>query len=712
MDWRHILARSHLLLTPVLALGLALFSTAPLPGSPGLSTAAASDNGVAPGQTEFEKARVVADLLQRYHYGGPESAEELMEQATETYLKQLDHGRFFLLQEDVDAFRERMGDLTPDQGDAILEAAYDLHARYRERVEEQTAFALGLLEDGFDFDGDGRFEQDRSEADWAADRDALDELWRQRVTHDALTLELAERSSEEIRDNLERRYTTLRDRAVDAGNEDIMDQFLSAWAGAYDPHSTFLSPQRSEEFDMQMSLQLEGIGAKLTMDQDFTEIVELIPGGPAEQSGELREGERIIGVADGDDGEMKDVVGWRLDEIVDMIRGPKESVVRLKVLPPAGASESSPREVRLVRNKVDLEDQAARKEVIEKATAGGEKKRIGVITIPKFYRDFEAAHSGRDDFRSTTRDVQRLLSELEDEGIDGLLIDLRGNSGGALREATALTALFTGGGPAVQVRDARGHPEQVGESKSDPAYDGPLGVLVDRRSASASEIFAAAIKDYGRGIVLGDQTFGKGTVQQMIGLDNYAIPGEERSGQLKLTLAQFYRVTGESTQLDGVKPDIRLPSEFSHEEFGERATPNPLPATQIDGLDITVHLELETIIEELTRRHEARMDETEAFRALEREISAKREIREDTSVALNKATRQQEQKAREERLLELHNERRRAHGKDPVEQYADVNADELPDALLDASAAIIADFSELLHEADEEVLTAEAQEEE
>ncbi|MBK5942451.1 MULTISPECIES: carboxy terminal-processing peptidase [Halorhodospira] len=705
------MARSHLLLTPVLALGLALFSTAPLPGSPGIPTAAAGENGVVPGQTEFEKARVVADLLQRYHYGGPESDEKLMEQATETYLKQLDHGRFFLLEEDVEAFRERMGELGPGQGDAILEAAYDLHARYRERVAEQTQFALGLLEEGFDFDGDGRFEQDRSEADWAADRDALDDLWRQRVTHDALTLELAERSTEEIRENLERRYNTLRDRAVDADNEDIMDQFLSAWAGAYDPHSTFLSPQRSEEFDMQMSLQLEGIGAKLTMDQDFTEIVELIPGGPAEQSGELREGERIIGVADGDDGEMKDVVGWRLDEIVDMIRGPKESVVRLNVLPPAGASESSPREVRLVRNKVDLEDQAARKEVIEKTDAQGEEQRVGVITIPKFYRDFEAAHSGQDDFRSTTRDVQRLLGELLEEGIDGLLIDLRGNSGGALREATALTAMFTGGGPAVQVRDARGHPEQVGESRGEPAYDGPLGVLVDRRSASASEIFAAAIKDYGRGIVLGDQTFGKGTVQQMIGLDNYAIPGEERSGQLKLTLAQFYRVTGESTQLEGVKPDIHLPSEFSHEEFGERATRNPLPATEIAGLDVTVHIELETIIDELARRHQTRMDQTETFRALERELEAKREIREDTSVALNKATRQEEQKVREERLLELHNERRKAHGKEPVERYADVDADELPDALLNASAAIIADFAQLLREAGDEVLTAEAREE-
>ncbi|MFW6277877.1 MAG: carboxy terminal-processing peptidase [Halorhodospira sp.] len=690
---------SRLLLIPALAVGLLV---AP--------AASADANGVEPGQTEYEKARVVADLLQRYHYGAPESGADLMSEATEAYLRQLDHGRFFLFEEDVEAFRERMSELDPEEADAVLDAAYELHARYRERVSEQVGYALDLLEgDELALSTEGRYEQDRSEADWAEDQEALNELWRRRITHDALTLELAERDQEEIRDNLTRRYKTLRRRAEEAESNDIMDLFLSAWANAYDPHSTFLSPQRSEEFDMQMSLQLEGIGAKLTMEQDFTEIVELIPGGPAEQSGKLSEGDRIIGVADGEDGEMKDVVGWRLDEIVQMIRGPKESVVRLNVLPPAGASESSPREVRLVRNKIDLEDQAARKEIIEKTDAKGETRRIGVIEIPQFYRDFEAAQSGDRNFRSTTRDVEELLTELREEEVDGLLVDLRGNSGGALREATALTALFTGDGPAVQVRDSRGQPEQLGDDSREMTYDGPLGVLVDRRSASASEIFAAAIKDYGRGIVLGNQTFGKGTVQQMIGLDNYAIPGEERAGQLKLTLAQFYRVNGESTQLEGVTPDIRLPSRFSHDELGERAVPNPLPNTTIQAVDVPLHYELDGIIEELQRRYEQRTDELETFQAFQRELELQRELREDTSVALEGSTREQEQQAREERLLKRHNERRRAHGMEPVADYEEVDEDELPDIMLRVSAAVMSDFAQLLESRKEEVLAAESE---
>ncbi|MFP4129996.1 MAG: carboxy terminal-processing peptidase [Halorhodospira sp.] len=692
---------SRLLLLPALALGLALGTSA---------TAAGSE--IAPGQTEHEKARVVTDLLQRYHYRDPDSGEALMAAATKAYLQQLDHGRFNLLEADVERFRERMAQLEPGDADAALEAAYDLHARYRERVREQVAFALELLQDGLETGAEGPYQQDRTKVDWAEDTAALDERWRRRVKHDALTLELAGREAAEIRDNLERRYETLRERAVEAESEDIMDQFLTAWAHAYDPHSAFLSPQRSAEFDMQMSLQLEGIGAKLTMEQDFTEIVELIPGGPAAQSDELREGQRIIGVAEGEDGEMKDIVGWRLDEIVELIRGPKESVVRLNVLPPAGASDNTPREVTLVRNKIDLEDQAARKEIIERAGADGETRRIGVIEIPKFYRDFDAAQAGERDFRSTTRDVERLLDELLAEDIDGLLIDLRDNSGGALREATQLTALFTGGGPVVQVQDSRGNPERLGNSEQEMAYKGPLGVVVNRRSASASEIFAAAIKDYERGIVLGDQTFGKGTVQQLINLNNYAIPGEERSGKLKLTLAQFYRVTGASTQLEGVTPDIQLPYRFSHDELGERAAHNPLPNTRIQAVEVPTHYDqLDTIIDELQRHHQARMAEVETFEAFKRELALRRDLRDETTVALDKATRQEEQEDRQQRLLAAHNERRRAHGLEPLDSYdaIDEAKEELPDVQLQASAAIISDFAQLLAERDEELLATEAE---
>ncbi|MBK1726100.1 carboxy terminal-processing peptidase [Halorhodospira neutriphila] len=691
----------RLLLSLTLALGAALLAPqAPLGGPIAAASAAAAaeqEAALEPGRTEREKARVVADLLERYHYRGSPEDYSVAEEAAEAYLKRLDHGRFFLLAEDAERFRERVAEADGDI-DAIVEAAFDLYTVYQERVTEQIRYALELLDQPLEFDREGRYEPDRREAEWADSEQALDALWRRRVTHDALTLELAGREPEKIRENLGHRYRTLQERALEVSRDDVMADYLSAWASAYDPHSSYFSPRRSKEFDMQMSLQLEGIGAKLTMEQDYTKIVELIPGGPAKSSGKLEEGERIIGVADGEDGRMKNIVGWRLQDIVQLIRGPKESVVRLKVLPPAGASESSPRVVRLVRNKIDLEDQAARKEVIELPAEGAdaEQQRIGVIEIPRFYRDFSAAQAGKEDYRSTTRDVKRLLEELEGQEIDGLVIDLRDNSGGALREATGLTDLFTGEGPAVQVRNHTGQTEQVGGGHP-PAYDGPLGVLVNRRSASASEIFAAAIKDYNRGVVIGDQTFGKGTVQQMINLGNYAIPGEEKSGQLKLTIAQFYRVNGESTQLAGVRPHISLPSLLDHDELGERAAENPLPATRIEPVGVEQRTGIDAgLIETLRERHEQRVAQEAAFEAFTAELEYKRRLREETATPLDKERRQAEKAQREERLLALHNHRREVHGLEPVASYEEIDEEPLPDLLLRESAAVVGDLAELL----------------
>ncbi len=693
----------RLLLSLALALGAALLIPQAPAGGP-LATASAADEAteqeeaLEPGRTEREKARVVADLLERYHYRGSPEEYSLTEEAAEAYLKRLDHGRFFLLADDAERFRSRVAEADGDI-DATVEAAFELYTVYQERVTEQVSYALELLDQPLEFDQEGRYEPDRREAEWADSEQALDELWRRRVTHDALTLELADRETEKIREDLGHRYRTLQERALEVSRDDVMADYLSAWANAYDPHSSYFSPQRSKEFDQQMSLQLEGIGAKLTMEQDYTKIVELIPGGPAKSSGKLEEGERIIGVADGEDGEMKNVVGWRLQDIVELIRGPKESVVRLKVMPPAGASDTSPREVRLVRNKIDLEDQAARKEVIEVPGADADKqRRIGVIEIPRFYRDFSAAQAGEEEYRSTTRDVKRLLDELEGEEIDGLVIDLRGNSGGALREAAGLTDLFTGEGPAVQVRNHAGQTEQVGGAQP-PSYDGPLGVLVDRRSASASEIFAAAIKDYNRGVILGDQTFGKGTVQQMINLGNYAIPGEEKSGQLKLTIAQFYRVNGKSTQLAGVEPHISLPSPLDHEELGERAAENPLPTTRIDPLGVEQRSGIdEALIDTLRERHRQRTAEDAAFEAYTAELEYKRQLREETATLLDKERRQAEKDRREERLLALHNRRREVHDIETVDGFEAIDDEPLPDLLLRESAAVVGDLVELLSE--------------
>ncbi len=715
--WRELVGR-HPLLSAAVAITLALLLSPIIGGEPQSpeSTAAVEAaeahpssllEPLHPGRAQREKTLVVADLLGRYHYSSRNIDERMTRDAVENYLERLDRGRLYLLADDVASFREHTPELMRGLSRGDVQPAFDLYNTYRVRVGERIEHALALLEDGtlLDFDGNGAYEQDRRDIEWADDRAALDEVWRQRVTHDALTLHLAGRDNDQILDNLTRRYRNIEKVAREAEEEDVINHYLTAWAAAFDPHSSYFSPQRSEDFDINMSLQLEGIGAQLRHRQDFTEVVGLISGGPAERSGKLSLGDRIIGVAQGKDGEMEDVVGRQLHQVVNLIRGPEGSTVRLKVIPPSGSD--TPRLIELVRSTVRLEDQAARSDIQERTAPDGGTERIGVITIPTFYRDFRAAQANDPDFRSTTRDVERLLEELLAEGIHGLVIDLRGNSGGSLREATTLTQLFTGGGPAVQVRNHRGKLEMVGDGNGTPAYAGPLAVLVDRRSASASEIFAAAIQDYGSGIVIGDQTFGKGTVQQMINLDNYAIPGEDQSGRLKLTIAQFYRVNGESTQLVGVTPDIHLPSHLDHDELGERATRNPLPATKIRAVNVPRRHDFADLLPALTLRHEMRTRDDDAFLALQAELELRREARKNSSVPLNKEARQAEAKAYEDERLAVHNLRRLSHGLEPLEKAEDINEDDLPDLLLEVTADIVLDLHLLQRQHEADQLTAE-----
>ncbi|RLK50531.1 S41A family C-terminal processing peptidase-1 [Alkalispirillum mobile] len=666
------------------------------PGRPGPAVANAD---LAADSDQRETASVIADLLTRYHYRGQGLDSALSDRVFDAWLDQLDRERFYLLQEDIEEFEEHRVELHEQLRHGDLSVPYALFERYRERVAERTEYALELLEDGLDFDTDLRFEQDRSEADWAESREELDRIWLKRVTHDALTQKLAGRDHEQVIETLSQRYERIRRTTEQDTSEDVFQRYMDAWAHAFDPHSSYLSPRRSEDFDINMSLSLEGIGAMLQSEHDFVTIVELVAGGPASQSDELSPGDRIIGVADGEDGEMEDVVGWRLSDVVDLIRGPRGSIVRLQVLPEAGASDTSPREVVLERNEIKLEDQAASSQVIEVPGDNSEKDRIGIITIPAFYMDFEAAEAGDPNYRSTTRDVRRLIEELQEDGIDGLVIDLRGNSGGSLREAASLSGLFMGGGPIVQVRRSGGDLEVLrggDEANSAPVYDGPLGVMVDGFSASASEILAGAIQDYGRGVVMGKDTFGKGTVQTMINLDRFGLGnGEDGAGRLKLTVAKFYRVTGDSTQKKGVQPDIELPSPVDASEFGERGIDNALPWNSIEATDYRADSSLAEHIPSLRSRYELRSEDDPGFQALLREYDHLRERRKQTDVSLNEQTRQQERDEVEKVRLELHNERRKAAGLEPLEADDDIDEDELPDVLLEAAAAVIADLKRL-----------------
>ncbi|QIT55564.1 carboxy terminal-processing peptidase [Aquisalimonas sp. 2447] len=650
---------------------------------------------VRPADNHPETARLIARLLAHQHFRQQSIDDALSEQVLDAYLDALDPDRYYFTQSDIEEFRVHRSDLDNMLMDGDLDLAYHIYGRLKQRATERAEFAHQVIDNGIDFDTDQTLELNRREQDWVADEDALDRLWRQRIKNDALTMLLGEDDEEQTMDLLRSRYENVAKNMQRSEAEDIFEAYMGAWARSFDPHTNYLSPRNSEEFDIQMQLSLEGIGAMLRTRRDFTEIIELVPGGPAERSGELSPGDRIIGVAEGDE-EMVDVVGWRLSDVVDRIRGPKESEVRLRILP-GGDSDSAPRTVTLERNEIALEEQAAQKEVKEIERDDG-VQRVGVITIPAFYTDFAAAQAGEDDYRSTTRDVRRHIDALKADGIDGLIIDLRGNSGGSLQEAVDMTGLFLPGGPVVQIRRSDGDTEVMRDPDEATHYDGPLAIMVDRQSASASEIFAGAMQDYGRGIVLGERTFGKGTVQTMVDLDRFSNDPSVDTGRLKMTIAKFYRITGSSTQKRGVEPDISLPSAMDSDEIGERAADNPLPWDEIDPVDYTRIEELSRAISLLGSRHDERVKDHSAYNALLDELDQIRQAREQTEVSLNRAQREQERAQRNEARLAKANEHRQIQGLEPLDSVDELEREDDPDTLLDVSAEIMADFYLLRNE--------------
>ncbi len=537
---------------------------------------------LASNRAQRQTAVIVTKVLDKFHYRQVPLDDVMSAKIFERYLESLDPNRSFFTRKDVDGFaasyKTRLDDALRS-GD--VEPAFKIFQVFRKRVEERTAYALKLLKAPFDFTIDEDYQFDREKAPWPKDRAALDELWRKRVKNDALSLRLAGKSDDEIRETLRKRYEGLERRTRQFNAEDVFQSFVNAYTASIEPHTAYMSPRASENFDISMRLSLEGIGAVLRAENEYTLVQKTVPGGPAALSGQVHAGDRIVGVAQGEHGEMQDVVGWRLQEVVDLIRGPKGSVVRLQVIPKG--TEGPVREIPLVRNEIQLEDQAAKTSVIE-SIPGLSGLRIGVVRIPAFYRDFRGQAEGDKDFRSTTRDVKRLLKELKAQGVDGVVVDLRHNGGGSLTEATELTGLFIDKGPVVQIKDSSGRVEVEQDTDDGVAYAGPLAVLVDRDSASASEIFAGAIQDYRRGIVLGEPTFGKGTVQTLVDLNRF-VDTDQDFGRLRLTMAQFFRVSGGSTQHRGVVPDIVFPTARSADDHGERSLDNALPWASIPPAD-------------------------------------------------------------------------------------------------------------------------------
>ena len=601
------------------------------------------------------------ELLRRHHYNRIRLDDELSSEVFDTYLRQLDPQRSLFTEADIRDFSEyryKFDDLL-QAGD--LSVGFAMHTRQIQRADQRIAFARQLLSEGIDkldFSGDQMILIDREKADWPADDSALHSLWRQQIKDEVLRLKLAGRETGSIQELLEKRYANQQKRLYQTRSEDIFQNYINALAQVYDPHTQYMSPDNSENFDINMSLSLEGIGAVLQSDNDHTKIVRLVPAGPAEKSKQLAPADRIIGVAQGNS-EMVDVVGWRLDEVVKLIRGPKGSTVRLEVIPASNPpSDMTSREVVLVREAVKLEDQAAKSSVLE-FNEQGQDYRIGVIEVPGFYIDFKAYRRGDPDYRSTTRDVRRLLSELQEQNIDGIVLDLRNNGGGSLQEATELTGLFIGQGPSVLVRDAKGQVQVLDDPDAGVVYHGPLAVIVNKLSASASEIFAGAVQDYGRGLVIGEPTFGKGTVQSIQPLNH---------GELKFTLAKFYRVSGQSTQNRGVVPDILYPSLLETADFGESSLPRALPWDTIPPVPYKADNMLQVLVPQLIDRHKARAEKNPEFIYTMARIDLNRAMQEREYLPLNEERRRAEQQEFEEKLLAMENARRRALGEDPLEK--------------------------------------------
>lgn len=636
---------------------------------------------LAPLATHSRTAQIVVQQLRRNHYVDLKVNDALSSDTFDNYIEALDPGRYYFLAADIAEFEGyryeldnalRRGDLLP---------AYHMFNRLQKRLLERTKYMQRAIDSGLerlDFTTDEVIRIKREKVAWSIDQATQDDLWNRRLKSQVLSMKLNDKELDEIAETLAKRYRNQQKVALRNRSEDAFQTFINAFAATFDPHTQYFSPRTSTNFNINMSLSLEGIGAVLQSDEDATKIVRLVPAGPADKSGALKPSDIISAVGQGDAGPMIEVVGWRLDDVVELIRGPKESTVRLAVQD-ADAENSETKLVTIVRNTIKLEEQAAQASVIT-VEEGESARRIGVIEIPTFYLDFKGQQERDPNYRSTTKDVRKLVNRLAEEGIDGLVIDLRNNGGGSLQEADTLTSLFIPSGPTVQVKTSRSTPTIYRNDDNNVIYSGPMAVLVNRLSASASEIFAGAMQDYGRALVVGSQTFGKGTVQTMIPLNR---------GQLKLTAAKFYRVSGQSTQHQGVIPDIDFPSLFDKENIGESTLDGAMPWDVIDAARYAPYSELSAHVRDLRAHHLARTGDDPHFNYY-RALMAKAEEKSGrTSFSLNEGQRRQEKQQDDAWRLELENTLRAATGK-PVAKTLD-ELEELQEAeedALDADATV------------------------
>ncbi len=523
-----------------------------------------------------KEAKVIAFVLDNNHYRKLHLNDSLSSAILDRYIKELDNNKSYFIESDLKTFekyRFTIDDLIRNEN---IEPAFEIYNVFRMRYKERMEYVMSsLIDQEFDYSVDEYYETDRDKESWAGNIVELNDIWRKTIKNQALALKLTGKKQEEIEEVLKKRYSRFIKSVSQFSTEDVFSVYMNSITEAFDPHTNYLSPKASALFKQSMSLSLEGIGAQLLTEDDYTKIARILPGGPAEKSDLIHNDDLIIGVAQGIEGEMVDIIGWRIDEVVKLIKGPKGTTVRISFLPSQTGVKGPPKEITLVRDKIKLEDQAAKKSTVN-YQANGRNIKLGVINLPTFYMDFEEYQKGNLEYKSTTRDVKRLIMELQTEGVDGIVMDLRNNGGGLLAEAIDLTGLFIKEGPVVQVKNSVGKVEVGLDDDKQVFYSGPLVVLTNRFSASASEIFAGAIQDYHRGVIVGESTFGKGTVQTVLNLRQF-ISDQDEVGELKLTYQKFYRITGSSTQNKGVSPDIKLPTALDDTQYGESSSPSALP---------------------------------------------------------------------------------------------------------------------------------------
>ena len=630
-------------------------------------------------------AETIVRLLTRYHYRRQSLNDSLSEVIYDNYLKRLDNQKMYFLQSDIDKFNLYRDELDDDLYRGNLIPAYKIFNLFKKRLTERIKLIDAQLEKGFDFTINENYSPDRSDSAWAKTEPELNEIWRKKLKNDELSLLLNGKKKEKAVETLQKRFHRFHKLLLQYDAEDVFQLFMNAVCYMEDPHTNYFSPRDSENFKIGMSLSLEGIGATLTTKDDYTTIVRIIPGGPAAKSGKIKVDDKIAAVAQGKDGEWVDVIGWRIDDVVQLIRGKKGTLVRLQIIHPDADPDAPPVEIDLIRDKIKLEDQAAKAKVINIKEKGKEFK-IGVITVPEFYTNFGGKNKGKD-ISSTSLDVRRLIDSLKTANIKGLIIDLRNDGGGSLQEAIQLTGLFITNGPVVQIKSVTGKVDVENDPDPQIAYDGPMIVMVNKYSASASEIFSGAIQDYGRGIIVGEQTYGKGTVQNMIDLRRI-IPEtpEQKIGSLKLTIAKFYRVTGSSTQEKGVIPDIKYPSIRDSKLNGESANPSALPWDTIAPVQFTPFSNFTSIIPELIKEHKSRVKNNVEFKFMEEDIKEYYAHKNKKTFSLNEKIRKEEKKKRELKKKERKKEREKLN---PKQDKKDLKTE---DPLLEETGHVLSDL--------------------